>query len=253
MTDFADCPPRFWIEPQEQLLICPDQGAVQQAKTFGYTEERIFQTSGVVIHPRFNQPVTSDRFRARQRLGLDPELPTGLVLFGTQGSREMIEIADRLHKSDLKLQLVFICGRNQQLAQELEQRSTSYLKHVVGFTKQLPEYMHLSDFFIGKPGSVGISEAIAMKLPVITECNQTMTLFQERASADWLEEHGFGIVVQNFCQIEQAVTQLLEPNNFPRYQAQVQAYKNRAVFEAIDILEDILNQSHLETIQKSSV
>lgn len=251
MTDFADCPPRFWIEPQEQLLICPSRRAVQQAQTCGYSDARIFQTSGVVIHPRFNQPVESDRIEGRKHLGLDPKLPTGLVLFGTQGSQEMVEIADRLNKSDLKLQLIFICGRNQQLTAELQQKSTRYLKYVEGFTKELPWYMHLSDFFIGKPGSVGVSEAIAMKLPVITECNQTMTMFQERASAGWLQDRGLGVVVRNFRQIETAVAQLLEPSNFPRYQDRVKAYENRAVFEAVDILEHILFQSYSPTTSRS--
>ena len=31
--------------------------------------------------------------------------------------------------------------------------------HVVGFTSEIPYYMVLSDFFIGKPGPGSISEA----------------------------------------------------------------------------------------------
>lgn len=240
ITDFADCPPNFWLEPQDQLLICPSSQTVKQAQACGYTDEQIFSTSGVVIHPRFNQPVNSDRILERQRLGLDPDLPTGLVVFGTQGSKEMIEILASLEQSSLQLQLIFICGRNEQLANMLRSRSSRILKFVEGFTSQIPTYMHISDFFIGKPGSVGISEAIAMKLPVITECNNTTTLFQERASADWLSEKGFGIVVNNFRDIDKAVAQLIEPQNFVRYRTNVTAYNNRAAFEVVDILENIL-------------
>ncbi|MBW4563650.1 MAG: UDP-N-acetylglucosamine--LPS N-acetylglucosamine transferase [Mojavia pulchra JT2-VF2] len=243
ITDFADCPPNFWIEPQEQFLICPSQRAVQQAQSFGYPEQRIFRTSGVVIHPRFNQPVTGDRSFERQRLGLDPNLPTGLVIFGSHGSKEMIEIAERLEKSSLNLQLIFICGRNEKLAQDLRNIPSRFPKYVEGFTKQIPHYMHLCDFFIGKPGSVGISEAIAMNLPVITECNNITTLFQERASADWLADNGFGIVVENFRDINKAVAELIEPENFSRYWSNVKAYNNQAVFEVVDTLERILESS----------
>jgi 1,2-diacylglycerol 3-beta-galactosyltransferase len=250
MTDFADCPPNFWIEPQEQLLICPSERAVKQAQYFGYPDERIFCTSGVVIHPRFNDAVTVDRQIERQRLGLDPDLPTGLVIFGSHGSKEMIEIAERLEKSSLNLQLIYICGRNEQLAKDLRSIPSRFPKYVEGFTKQIPYYMDLCDFFIGKPGSVGVSEAIARKLPVITECNNTMTMFQERASADWLAENGFGIVVKNFCDINQAVAQLIEPKNLARYRANVEAYKNRAAFEVVDILENILESSELKADQK---
>ncbi|MEM7595685.1 MAG: glycosyltransferase, partial [Cyanobacteria bacterium P01_A01_bin.83] len=251
MTDFADCPPHFWLEPQEQLLICPSSLAVEQARGFGYKDESIFETSGVVIHPRFSQPVTGEPHEARQHLGLDPELPTGLVLFGTQGSPEMEQIAQRLNQSELELQLIFICGRNQQLAADLNRLPTRYRKYVTGFTKELPNYMHLCDFFIGKPGSVGISEAIAMKLPVITECNQTTTLFQERASADWLEDKGMGIAIKNFSEIESAVAKLLQPNILPHYQAKVAAYKNRGVFEAVDILTNILERAYSPSNQTS--
>jgi 1,2-diacylglycerol 3-beta-galactosyltransferase len=242
ITDFADCPPHFWIESQDQLLICPSQQALQQARDHGYPEQNLFQTSGVVIHPQFAQPLAIDRHRERQRLGLQPDLPTGLVLFGSHGGREMMEIAQCLERSALTdLQLIFICGRNQPLADALRQMPSRFPKWVEGFTRDIPTYMQLADFFIGKPGSVGVSEAVVMNLPVITECHPTMTLFQERASADWLAEHQFGIVVRHFREIDQAVAQLLQPDAFAGYRRRVNAYKNQAAFEVIDILERALN------------
>ena len=39
-----------------------------------------------------------------------------LVLFGGYGSKVMLEIAERLDRSKLDLQLIFICGRNEKLA-----------------------------------------------------------------------------------------------------------------------------------------
>jgi UDP-N-acetylglucosamine:LPS N-acetylglucosamine transferase len=243
MTDFADCPPNFWIEPQEQFLICPSERAVKQAQSFNYPEQRIFRTSGVIIHPRFNEPITIDRQMERLRLGLEPDLPTGLVMFGSHGSKEMIEIAERLEQSSLRLQLIFICGRNEKLARDLRNSQSRLPKLVETFTSQIPYYMHLSDFFIGKPGSVGISEAVARNLPVITECN-TITLFQERATTEWLTNNEFGIVVENFHNIDKAVAELIQPENFARYRANVEFYKNQAVFEAIDIFEKILEQTN---------
>jgi UDP-N-acetylglucosamine:LPS N-acetylglucosamine transferase len=250
ITDFADCPSHFWLEPQAQFLICPSRETVQQATALGHTVDKIFQTSGIVIHPRFNQAIASGhltrsrRQSERQRLGLQPDLPTGLVTFGSHGSREIIEILERLEQSALQLQLILICGRNQVLADTLRQRSTRFPCVVEGFTPNIPDYMGLADFFIGKPGSVGVSEAIAMNLPVITECNAVTTLLQERATASWLTENGFGLVVENFHDIDQAVAKMLEPDTLLRYQSQVAAYHNHAVFEVVSYLENILDDSH---------
>lgn len=242
VTDFADCPEHFWIEPQDQLLICPSKTVAQQAASMGYASENLFHTSGVVIHPRYGQPVEVDRSAQRKKLGLHPDLPTGLVCFGSHGSQEMLEIAQQLDQSNQALQLIFVCGRNERLAETLRQLPTGYAKHVEGFTKALPTYMKTADFFIGKPGSVGVSEAIALGLPVITECNSVMTLFQERASAEWLSENGFGKVVPSFRQINSAVAQMLQPEAFAQYKRCVDGYENRAAFEVVDVLEGLLEE-----------
>ncbi len=48
----------------------------------------------MILRPRFYEPVNVDRARERERLGLDPSRPTGLVLFGGQGSKVMLEISE---------------------------------------------------------------------------------------------------------------------------------------------------------------
>ena len=234
LTDFADYPPHFWMERQTQYLICGTEKAVVQARALGHAEARIFRTSGMILRPRFYQPVQVDRLAERARRGLDPARPTGLVLFGGQGSKVMLEIARSL--SDR--QLIFLCGRNERLAGKLRalERGDAPLL-VEGFTEEVPYYMHLADFFIGKPGPGSISEAVAMKLPVIIERN-LWTLPQERYNADWVLEHRAGIVLPNFRRVGQAVGDLLAA--LPEYRAHVAAIENRAVFEIPDILERIL-------------
>ena len=60
-----------------------------------------------------------------------------------------------------------------------------------GFTTSVNYYMQLADFFIGKPGPGSVSEALAMQLPVIVECN-AWTLPQERYNAEWVVEKEVG-------------------------------------------------------------
>lgn len=242
LTDFADYPPHFWFEPQEQFFICGSERAVAQGREIGIRRDRIFQVSGMILHPRFYQPIVCDRREERERRGLGSDLPTGLVLFGGQGSNAMLEIAERLDTAHLDLQLIFLCGRNEKLAETLRQRRGRLRSFVEGFTKEVPFYMQLSDFFIGKPGPGSVSEAIAMGLPVIVERN-AWTLPQERYNADWVLEKQVGLVVRGPHEIPSAVKLLLEPANLARFRARTAAIRNRAVYEIPGILRRIVEES----------
>jgi hypothetical protein len=242
LTDIADYPPHFWIERESEYLICGSERAVAQARALGRPDSRIFRTSGMILHPRFYEPVGVDRRAERRRLGLDPDLPTGLVLFGGQGSSVMLEIAARLDAPGIPMQLILICGRNEKLAARLRGAAHKMPRFVEGFTTEVPYYMHLSDFFIGKPGPGSISEALAMKLPVIIERN-AWTLPQERYNAEWVREREVGLVVPNFRRVGEAVRTLLAPDNFARFRANAAAIDNRAVFEIPDILQTILSKA----------
>jgi hypothetical protein len=232
LTDFADYPPHFWIEKQEQYFICGTTKAVEQARALGHKDDHIFRTSGMILRPSFYKAITVDRAAERARLGLDPEKATGLVLFGGQGSKVMLEI-DRLLD---ETQLIFICGKNTSLAGKLRARKSSAKRFIEGFTSEIPYYMHLSDFFIGKPGPGSISEAVAMRLPVIVERN-LWTLPQERYNADWVLEQGAGLVLPNFGHIKEAAGRLLD--SLDEYRANVAKIENRAVFEIVDILASL--------------
>lgn len=234
LTDFADYPPHFWMERQEQYFICGTGKAEEQARSMSNSHDRVFRTSGMILRPSFYQPVTVDRAAERLRLGLDPEQPTGLVLFGGQGSKVMLEIERSLDDT----QLIFVCGKNASLAQKLRARKSKAKRFIEGFTSEIPKYMYISDFFIGKPGPGSISEAVAMKLPVILERNM-WTLVQERYNTDWVMEHGAGLVLPNFRHVRGAVARLL--GSLDEYRANVAKIQNRAVFEIIDILTKLIH------------
>ena len=242
LTDIADYPPHFWIERQEQFFICGSDRAAQQARDMGSSEQFIYQTSGMILHPRFYQPILANRHTERQRLGLTPHLPTGLVLFGGQGSEKMLEIAKELDKSGLDLQLIFLCGRNEKLAEQLRHRRGRLRTFVGGFTTEVPYYMYLADFFIGKPGPGSVSEALVMKLPVIVERN-ARTLPQERYNTDWIVERQVGMVVRGPREISRALAEFLQPENFARYRSNAAALNNCAVFEIPAILHEIVERA----------
>ena len=239
LTDLADYPPHFWMENQPQYFICGTARAVEQALAMGHAPHRVSQVSGMILRPAFYNLPSVDRREERKRLGLDPDSPTGIVLFGGEGSNVMYSIGKALGNCGQKLQLIMICGRNARLRERLKQLQTRNRIFVEGFTKEIPYYMHLADFFIGKPGPGSISEALHLGLPVIVESN-AWTLPQERFNAQWVREQNVGVVLPNFRAVSEAVQSLLSGNTLTEMRSRILQMNNRALYEIPPILERIL-------------
>ncbi|MFM8900601.1 MAG: glycosyltransferase [Burkholderiales bacterium] len=209
LTDMADHPPHFWIEPgQRQHLVCGTPRAVEQARAAGYGLENISLTTGMILRPSFyeqrERPEGAERIAACQALGLDASRPIGMVMFGGQGSMQMVSMA----RSLAKVQLILMCGHNQVLADKLHKLKRPAPSAVVGFTSEVAKYMGLADFLVGKPGPGSISEALHMGLPIITSKN-AWTMPQERYNADWVVEQGVGLVLSSMRQLPEGVARLL--------------------------------------------
>lgn len=238
MTDLADYPPHFWIERESEYLVVGTEHAEQQAFALGHSRDRVFLTSGMILNPSFYSIPEEDCALQRKALGLAPHRLTGLVMFGGLGSKAMLEIALRLNQLG-GLQLILIAGRNEKLESELRRMRFRIPVHIEGFTSQMPRYMQMSDFFIGKPGPGSLSEALFMGLPVIVERN-AWTLPQERFNTDWVKQKELGLVVHNFRQIGQMVERLRDPAVLDFYRTNARRINNRAVYEVTTILGSIL-------------
>jgi hypothetical protein len=242
LTDFADLPPHFWIEPgQQQHFICGTQKAVDQAHAMGYGPGQVHRTSGMIVRPDFYREEPIDRRRELLKLNLDPDRPTGIVLFGGHGSKVMKGIARRLPNT----QLILICGHNAALATRLSATAGAAPRLVVGFTSKIRDFMQLSDFFIGKPGPGSISEAVQQQLPVIV-VNNAWTMPQERYNAQWVQEQRVGIVLDSFSAIQSGVDDII--SRLGEFRANVARIQNRAIFEIPHILERILNHGRPDTL-----
>jgi UDP-N-acetylglucosamine:LPS N-acetylglucosamine transferase len=234
LTDLADHLPHFWIEPdQHQHFICGSALAVEQARALGHPAERVHAASGMILAPDFYRPPLADRADQRRQLGLDPERPTGLVMFGGHGAAAMERIARQLDD----VPLVLVCGHNERLAQRLRALPASAPRVVLGFSTEIARHMQLCDFFIGKPGPGSLSEAVQQGLPAIVVRN-AWTLPQERYNAQWLIENDAGIVLTSFRHIAVAVAELTD--RLDDFRTGAARLRNRAVFEVPAILAGIL-------------
>jgi Glycosyltransferase family 28 C-terminal domain len=249
ITDMADFPPRFWIEPlPDQYVIAGTQRAVEQARALGHDDAHIFPTSGMILRPDFYAPNNSDPVALRKELGLRADLPTGIVLFGGYGSNVIYDITERLDASEIPVQLILICGRNEKLAAKLNGQQWRMPTKVIGFTKEVHKLMRAADFLIGKPGPGSIAEAMVRQLPVLIECN-AWTLPQERYNAEWVTEKRVGIVLKSFRDVVAGVRQMLQPATLTEFRRNVAALENRAIFEIPEILAKLLDRPRASKAQ----
>ena len=240
ITDLADFPPRFWIEPaKNQIVIAGTEKAVEQARSFGKDDAHVFGVSGMVLRPEFYAESTVDAAAVKRELGLREDLPTAMVLFGGFGSKVMYEIVEKLNAARLPVQLILICGKNEKLAARLNAKKWNIGTAVLGFTKEVHRLMRAADFMIGKPGPGSIAEAMQRGLPVLVECN-SWTLPQERFNTEWVKEKRVGVVLKSFEDAVSGVQEMLEPAKLAEFKKNVAAQNNRAIFEIMEILDQLL-------------
>jgi len=248
LTDYADFPPHFWIEPGVDRVIAGSEHAVEQALAAGIAAHRISRTSGMVLHPRFyagGGPAAGEG--ARRELGIPEDAFVVMELFGGKGSAEMAPLSEGLLKQSPEWHVIAICGDNPPLLDDLTRLSAGSggRLHPLGFTKRIADYLSASDVLVAKPGPGSLAESFQQGVPVVVTCN-ARTIPQERFNADMVRTHGLGRIVSSVEEMPAAVAGLVgDPAEWDRIRANVRALPpNRAVYEALDVVEAELQRVH---------
>lgn len=248
LTDLADFPPRFWIEPGLDRVVVGTDEARAQALAIGIPKECISRVSGMVMHPRFYRAGgPAVRGRVRGELGLGEADFAVTLLFGGKGSPEMAPLAERLLAADLSFHVIAICGENPSLVERLaplEARTAGRLVRL-GFTDRVAELLAVSDLLVTKPGPGSLSEAFHQRVPVVVIRN-VHTIPQERFNTDFVRDQGLGLVVAQWQEIPAAVLRLFRdsPGRAAIRGRLAALPENRAVYEVIDVLADVTRPSH---------
>ena len=240
LTDFADFPPRFWIEPGVDRLIVGSDQAADQAIALGVPRERVSRVSGMVLHPRFYPRAgTASREGVRHELQVPDDAFTILVLFGGKGSAEMLPLSGALLREDPDWHVIAVCGENTALYDSfagLEAGVNGRLRRL-GFTNRVADLMAASDVLVTKPGPGTLAEAFHQQIPAIVT-RDARTIPQERFNARFLEQRGLGLLVSHWSRVPAAVGRMArDADLFERTQANLAALPpNRAVYEAIEVI-----------------
>lgn len=187
ITDHTDH--SFWVYPHTDLYMVAslEVGAALQMRG---VPVRNIAVTGIPIRPVFHRAV--NRERLREKLGLSPDTFTVLVMGGGSGMIRPAVIHHLRRQLDSGVQLVFICGRNARLKQRLTSlfRGNSHAV-VLGYVRNMHEWMAAADVLVTKPGGLTTSEALATRLPMILI---EPKLGQEKDNADYLVQKGAAVV-----------------------------------------------------------
>jgi len=158
----------LWLCHQFERYFLPADESAYYLRQIGIPDDRITVT-GIPVHPVFSQSM--DREALRRKFDVDPSMPVVLLSAGTFGMESSLEAVRALMLMEHAAQIVALCGRNEELLSEvahLIEESPAHLKfRVLPYTPEMHEWMAIADLFIGKPGGLTISEAMASALPMI--------------------------------------------------------------------------------------
>lgn len=197
MTDFA---------PHDQWLVgsdFTDYFFVAHKKMKDYLisknidERKIFDT-GIPISNRFL--VDYDKNSILKELEFHDNKKAILFFGGGEfglGKTRTVEIFECFVKLFKNTQIIAISGKNEKMRNAFEkivkENNRTDSIRVFEYTKQVPEFMSISDLVVTKPGGLTTSESLASNLPMVV-INPIPG--QEEENAEFLEENGIAIWIK---------------------------------------------------------
>ena len=232
LTDYA--PHRTWINKHVNEYIVANEDMIDLMVEMGAKRESI-HPFGIPIDPSFY--TKHDKDLILRELGLNPKIPTILVMAGSFGVSDIMKIYKNIVNIDLDFQLIIITGRNQKLYdafdkiisdQNEEEQQNKYLREIkkikdaiikpiknkptklLFFTNEVEKYMHASDLIITKPGGLTVSEALG--------CNLPMAIFnaipgQEEENADFLINNDMAVKISKGPECANIIEELLSDSS----------------------------------------
>jgi processive 1,2-diacylglycerol beta-glucosyltransferase len=164
--------------------------------------------SGIPIDPVFGKPV--NRTQECVLLGLDPAKPILLLSAGALGVSPTDFILEQLLLLSHRVQILVVCGRDEELRQRVEQRVRNLHNRevrVFGYTDEMHRWMKTADLFIGKPGGLTTAEAVASGLPM---CVFNPIPGQEERNCDHLLEEGIAVKCNDLITLPYKISKLLD-------------------------------------------
>jgi processive 1,2-diacylglycerol beta-glucosyltransferase len=208
VTDF-DVHAMWLCHYYEHYFVALDETR-QHLEKLGIAAGKI-TVSGIPIDPAFARP--GDKREMRDKHGLRQDRTTILVSAGGFGVGPIKHLLMSLFELRHPAQVIAICGRNEELKAEIAclveglTPGSNLAVKVIGYTREIHEYMAASDILLGKPGGLTTSEALASRLAFVIV---NPIPGQEERNSDHLLEEGVAIRCNNLPVLAYKIDRLLD-------------------------------------------
>ncbi len=187
VTDYAVH--ALWVCPNVPAYYVATEEGRRHMVRLGCDAERLHVT-GIPVAPVFQRSESAPIVRAR--LGVDPALPTVLVLSGGCGVGPTAELIAAFQEARTPCQLLVVAGANATLKKRAEAAaaSTPVPVRVYGYVNNMHELMDAADLVVSKPGGLTTAELLAKGKPLLIV---DPIPGQEQRNAEYLMEAGAGV------------------------------------------------------------
>ncbi len=159
----------LWAERRADYFLVASEESKDRLISFGIDETKIWILDFPVS--RKFQQITRSREEIAQDYPLKPNRPTLLITSGGFGVGKVSKYGVEIYRRGLPVNLLFVCGRNEDLRRELiqlvEDESSDTVLVPLGYVTNMNELQYLADMVVGKAGASTAFESLIMGNPVL--------------------------------------------------------------------------------------
>ena len=187
VTDLVDVH-RVWVADGVDHYVAGSEAAAATLMRYGVASQRVARL-GIPLRPEYGRrhvPMTppgphdpteseeakpASQTEMRRRLDLDPGLPLVLFMGGGAGAGSLVKrvraVAALAQQTGHEFQIAVVTGSNVRSRNALEGIAWPLPVRVYGYVPSTADLMTAADIVATKPGSVTVSEALAVGRPLV--------------------------------------------------------------------------------------
>lgn len=201
VTDFSIH--ELWKDPGLDLYIIPHEKLSHFLTAAGIPKEKIL-CAGIPVGENFWDLVPSAKSST--------DTPHFLVAGGGWGMGPLKETIQILENLAFPCKITLVTGRNRKLKEEMDSFAlkSKHPLEVIGFTKEMHQYMQDADLFITKAGGLSTSESFACGTPLLLLPGRAG---QEEDNCQFFSEYGAALYINHMKELPNKMEDFLRSEN----------------------------------------